>query len=450
MPLAVFVQDMSDVAETLETHAPEVHPPVPARHILAATIGNGLEFYDFTTYAYFATQIGNAFFPSKSGMLSLLASLAVFGVGFIFRPIGGIVLGRYGDRAGRRPALVVSFTLMALSILGLALLPGYAAIGVAAPVLVIVLRVIQGFALGGEVGSTNAFLLEAAPVEQRGFYATFQGASQNVAGIIGGGVGLILSVALDVAHLDTYGWRIAFVLGALTLPFGLILRRALPETLHRPETYTTHAPVEEGRSIFGTHGRAITLLFFIFASGTIGTYVFGYMTTYARTILNMDPVASFAVTVVSNIVGLAAGLAAGTYSDRVGRRPVMIWSRVLMILASYPVFLLIVRAHSALVLLAGIGFLSFFSSASQSPTYAVLGESLPKSIRATGFSVIYAMAISIFGGSTQFVITWIIAETGDKLAPAWYLLAASTIGLIAMILMVETAPARVHDLPARK
>ena len=437
---------MSDVAETLETTVPEVHRPVPARHILAATIGNGLEFYDFTTYAYFATQIGHAFFPSQSGMVSLLASLAVFGVGFVFRPIGGIVLGGYGDRVGRRPALVVSFTLMALSILAMALLPAYATIGIAAPILVVVFRIVQGFALGGEVGSTNAFLLEAAPVESRGLFATFQGASQNVAGIIGGGVGVILSVALDLAHLDAWGWRIAFILGALTLPFGLILRRSLPETLHRTETHTTHAPTEEGRSFAETHGRQIALLFFIFASGTIGTYVFGYMTTYARTILHMDPRASFAVTVVSNLVGLVAGLAAGAYSDRVGRKPVMIWSRLLMIVAAYPVFLLIVRAHSPLALLAGIGFLSFFSSASQAPTYAVLGESLPKSFRATGFSVIYALAISIFGGSTQFVITWIIAATGDKLAPAWYLLAASTIGLIAMILTEETAPAKVHGL----
>jgi MFS family permease len=440
---------MSDVAETLETAIPEVHRPVPARHILAATIGNGLEFYDFTVYAYFATQIGHAFFPAATPLMSTLESLAVFGIGFVFRPVGGLVLGMYGDRIGRRPALVLSFTLMALSILALALLPSYATIGVAAPLLVILFRIVQGFALGGEVGSTNAFLLEAAPVESRGLFATFQGASQNVAGIIGGGVGVILSVALDVAHLDTYGWRIAFVLGALTLPFGVILRRSLPETLHRKETFTTHASVDKDMSVVRTYGRSVVLLFFIFASGTIGTYVFGYMTTYARSILNMDPLASFAVTVVSNLAGLVAGVAAGWYSDTLGRRPVMIWSRLLMIVATFPIFLLIVREHSAFVLLAGIGFLSFLSSASQAPTYAVLGESMPKSVRATGFAVVYAMAISIFGGSAQPIIHWIIITTGNKLAPAWYLLVASTIGLVAMILIEETAPSKVHGLPPK-
>ena len=439
---------MNDVApETLDVSVPDVHPPVPARHILAATIGNGLEFYDFTTYSYFAVQIGDAFFPVHTPLMSTLAALGAFFIGFLFRPVGALVLGRYSDRVGRRPAMVVSFTLMALAILALALIPSYATIGIAAPVLVVLCRIVQGFALGGEVGPTNAFLLEAAPVAHRGLFSTFQGASQNVSGIIGGGVGLLLAAILSTAHLDVYGWRIAFLLGALTLPFGLFLRRSLPETVHRKDVLPTHAP--EAQSLFRTHGRIIALMFFIFSSNTIGTYVFQYMTTYARQILNMGPFESFGVTVIVSTAGLVSGILAGSYSDRLGRKPVMIVSRTLMILATFPVFLFMVHQHSMLALFGGAALLSFFSSASQAPGYAMLAESMPKRIRGTSFAFIYAMAISIFGGSAQFIIQWIIIQTGNKLAPAWYMIVASTIGLLAMILVDETAPARVHELPPK-
>ncbi len=431
-----------------EAAARPAHPPILKRHILAATIGNGLEFYDFSTYSYFALEIGRTFFPLQTPMMSLLASLGTFGIGFIFRPVGGYVLGRYSDRVGRRPAMMLSFMLMGFSILGLALIPSYAAIGLAAPALVILARIVQGFALGGEVGPTNAFLLEAAPVAKRGLFSTFQGVSQNISGIIGGGVGLLLSTMLSVEHLDTYGWRVAFLLGGLTLPFGLILRRSLPETIHRKEEFVTHASGTKSASIFETHGRTILLTFLIFSSGTIGTYVFQFMTTYARAILKMGASASFGVTVVINAVGLIGGLASGAYSDRFGRRPLMILPRFVFIVATLPVFLWIVHVREPLILLTGVGFLAFFSSASQGATYAALAESLPKEIRGTGFALIYALAISIFGGSAQLVVAWLIDLTKNNLAPAWYLIAASTIGMFAMIALAESAPSRVHGLGA--
>ena len=436
----------------IDIELPEATGQLPARmrprgrDVAAALIGNGLEFYDFTTYTFFAIQIGNTFFPSQTPFVSLLASLGAFGIGFLFRPIGGIVLGRFSDRAGRRPAMLVSFTLMGLSILLLAVIPPFAWIGVLAPVLVVVARALQGFALGGEVGPTNAFLLEVAPVKERGLFSASQGASQNVASIIGGGVGLLLALQLSASGLESYGWRIAFLLGALTLPFGLFMRRLLPETLHREEELATHAPVEEGRSVLETHARAIVLTFFIFASNTVGTYVFLNMTTYARAILNMDQVASFGVSVVIGGMGMIGGLWAGSLSDRLGRKPAMIVPRAIFIVATYPVFLLMVREHSAFALLAGSAFLQFFSAASQGPSYAVLAESLPKRFRGTGFATIYALAISIFGGSTQFVITWLIAHTGNKMVPAWYAIGFSIVGLFAMAALRESAPMRVHRL----
>src|SRR5580692_6116548 len=215
-----------------QTAAP---PAISPRQVTAAVIGNALEFYDFTTYAFFAVQIGHAFFPGRSAFESLMLSLATFGAGFFSRPIGAIVIGALADRAGRRPAMLLSFGLMGLAILGLSLTPSFAQIGLAAPIIVVALRLIQGFALGGEVGPATAFLIEAAPLNKRGLLGSWQSASQSVSSLIGGAVGAIMAATLAPHLLETYGWRAAFLIGAAVLPFGLIIRRSLPETLHRPD-----------------------------------------------------------------------------------------------------------------------------------------------------------------------------------------------------------------------
>ncbi|HWE06306.1 MAG TPA: MFS transporter, partial [Rhizomicrobium sp.] len=210
-----------------------ISPRVSPRNVAAAIAGNALEFYDFVTYAFFAVQIGRVFFPAHSEYASLMLSLGTFGAGFAMRPIGGIVIGRYADRVGRKPAMIFSLALMGAAVLAVAVVPSYAAIGVAAPALVVIARMAQGFALGGQVGPTTAFLMEAAPLSQRGFYTAWQGGSQYCASLAGGIVGILLSTFLDAGQLQAYGWRIAFALGALTLPFGLVLMRNVPETLHR-------------------------------------------------------------------------------------------------------------------------------------------------------------------------------------------------------------------------
>ncbi|MEO7027252.1 MAG: MFS transporter, partial [Caulobacteraceae bacterium] len=253
--------------------------PISRRQVAAAVVGNALEFYDFTTYAYFAVQIGHAFFPGRSTFISLILSLATFGAGFILRPLGALVLGRLADRRGRRPAMIISFALMGVGIVGLAATPGYASWGPIAPVLVVTWRLIQGFALGGEVGPTTAYLVEAAPPHHRGLYAAWQGASQNLAAIAGGSVGVLLSAVLGEAALDAWGWRLAFAIGALILPIGLILRRDLPETLHRPEPAGAHQP---DRPQLRAHGRVIALGLALVAAATVATYAMTYMTTYAR------------------------------------------------------------------------------------------------------------------------------------------------------------------------
>jgi MFS transporter, MHS family, citrate/tricarballylate:H+ symporter len=413
------------------------------RAIFAATIGNVLEFYDFITYSFFAIQIGHAFFPTHSAFASLMLSLATFGAGFVTRPIGGLVIGAYSDRVGRRPAMILSFAMMGGAIVVLALTPSYAMIGAAAPVVVILARMVQGFSLGGEVGPTTAYLLEAAAKQRRGLAVSWQPASQQIAATAGALVGLVLSEVMSHRALDAYGFRIAFLIGATTLPVGLWLRSSLPETLHVPEVgQGTYA--SDGRRIARANARLLILGLLILASGTIITYVTNYMTTFAEHTLHVAADLAFATTVVSNGVGIAAALYGGWLADRAGRWPVMVWPQLAALLLTYPVFLWIVETRSAWALLGGLGILSLVGSVPYSAFYVALAEGLPKSIRGRAFATIYAVAIASFGGTAQLVVTWLIHATGSVLAPAWYMLFATAVGLVAMTMMRETAPAKLR------
>ena len=416
--------------------------PLATRHVLAAVIGNALEFYDFTVYATFSIAIGHAFFPDLGDYWNLTLSLLIFAAGFAARPIGGYFIGAYGDRIGRKPAMLLSFGMMGGAIIAMALVPSYAAIGWAAPVLALVARTVQGFALGGEIGPTTAYLFEAAPPPHRGLYASFQSASQSVASLVGGMVGVVLTQTLSAPALDAYGWRIAFLIGGITLPFGLLMRRSLPETLHAPEQHAAHAPLEEGRSVFATHWRPIAFGTMVFAAGTVATYTLNFMTTYAMGTLHMIAKTSFAATLVLGAAGIAAALFGGWLCDRIGRKPVMIWPRMAFLLAIYPLFGFIVARHDAIALLfgtAGLSLLANFSSAAQ---YAALSEGLPREIRGRGFSVIYSTAIAVFGGSTQPILNWLIHQTRNALMPAWYLTSFTAIGLVGIVLIAETAPSQ--------
>jgi MFS family permease len=411
--------------------------------VLGATIGNMLEFYDFVTYSFFATQIGHTFFPSKSEFASLLLLLATFGAGFITRPIGAVVIGSYSDRAGRRPAMILSFAMMGVAILVLAVTPSYEAIGVAAPIVVILARLAQGFSLGGEVGPTTAYLMEAASTNHRGLAVSFQPASQQVAATAGALVGEILSLTMTSDALDSYGWRIAFLLGAATLPVGLWLRRTLPETLHREEAPATRVESTEATTTLRGNTRLLVLGLLILASGTIITYVTQYMTTYAQHTLHVDAPLAFATTVVSNGIGIAAAFLGGWLADRAGRWPIMVWPQLAALLITYPIFLWVVESRNSAALLGGLGLLALIGSIPYSAFYVGLVEGLPKNIRGGAFATIYAVAIATFGGTAQLVVAWLTEVTGNALAPAWYLLLATAVGLCAMILMPETAPSKI-------
>jgi MHS family citrate/tricarballylate:H+ symporter-like MFS transporter len=407
------------------------------RHIAAVLLGNGLEFYDFLAYSFFALQIGRTFFPSQNPLSSLLLSLATFGAGFLTRPIGALLIGRYADRVGRRPAMMLTFVLMGIAILGVAFTPSFQSIGVAAPVLVVIWRLLQGFALGGEVGPSTAFLIESAPPTQRAFYGSLQNATQGAAILFAGIVGVALSAIFDAPTLDSWGWRCAFVIGGAVVPVGLFIRRSLPETLHVPASIG-----ESAREAAAGGSIALTALLglCILTSATIATYVRTYMTTYAVATLGFSSRVAFITTTVHGITMAAAALGGGWLADRIGRKPVMVAASVLLALTTLPIFMAISYYRVPATLYIGMVLLATFAGFAVAPMLAVITEALPRRIRAGAVGTMYAVAVCVFGGTTQFMVAWLIGVTGSALVPGWYSVTATLIGLAAMIAMRETAP----------
>ena len=406
-------------------------PTISIRQVCAVALGNALEFFDFLSYAFFAVYIGRTFFPSADSTASLLASLATFGAGFLTRPIGAIVLGRLGDRIGRKPTMIFSFATMGIAMLGIALTPSYGAIGIAAPILVITFRLVQGFALGGEVGSSTTFLVEAAPADRRGLYVSLQKVGQDAAFFVAGLLGFVLSSLLTDAQLSNWGWRVVFVVGALTVPLGLILRRSLPETLDHAGDGQPPVPVR-------SYLRLAVLAALILAPLSVATYLLSYLTTYAIQTLKMPATLAFGAPIALGLCGMLCDPVSGWLSDRIGRKKVMIWPWAILLLIVVPAFYALEHYRTAAVLWTLAGLLQVLTTAAVTAAIVLLTESLPKAVRCGGVAIVYALAVTLFGGSSQFVVTWLMEVTGNALAPAWYLLATGLVGLVAMILIAES------------
>ena len=398
--------------------------------LAAVVAGNALEFYDFLIFGFFAIQIGQVFFPQDSATASLLKTLAVFGAGFLTRPLGGLVLGRLSDRIGRKPVMLATFGLMGVSIAGLACTPSYASIGVAAPLLALLFRLLQGFALGGEVGPTTAYLMEAAPLRQRGRYVSLQNATQYFAVLCVGIVGAVLGGLLPEGAFAQWGWRVAMLLGAGVIPFAYMLRRRLPETLH---IASGEAVVPPSRAVAG-----VALL--MIAATTISTYTMNYVSTYVQHTLGVAPTLASICTVICGLCAMTGALTGGRLSDRIGRKPVLLIGGSAVMLLGVPCFFAMLLSPTGPVLALAAGVMSFFIGLFPPAVLTSIAESYPVMLRARSLGFLYALAVALFGGSAQYVVTWLIDVTGSPLAPAWYMTGAMAVGLIGMLAMRETAP----------
>jgi len=351
------------------------------------------------------------------------------------RPVGAVVIGRFADRIGRKPAMILSFAMMGGGVLALALTPSYAQIGIAAPIIVVLIRLVQGFALGGDVGPTTAFLLEAAPIDRRGLYGSLQFASQGLATLAAGIAGVVLAHFLTPSQLDQFGWRIALALGALVVPVGLAMRRTLPETLSDVLQSLPDPPK-------GHVGRIAVLGLLLIMGGTTGVYVLNYMATYAQNTLHLSASAAFASVLTFGIVSIIFPVIAGIVSDRTGRRIAMIWPRVLMTLAAYPAFVAVTLWPSAFSLICATAILGILNQATGAVALVAITEALPPRMRSMTMASIYAVGVAVFGGTTQPIIAWLMHVSRNALAPSWWLTGTSCIALVATVMMRETAPAK--------
>jgi MFS family permease len=418
------------------------HPVISKKSVAAAVAGNALEFYDFVIYAYFAIYIGKAFFPVSGEYGSLMAAAATFGVGFLARPLGGVLIGTFADKAGRKPAMILTAVLITLGTLGVAITPSYETIGIAAPIFVVVCRLLQGLALGGELGPATSLLIEAAPPGRRGFYASWQVASQGLAVAVGGVLGVVLSLSLSSEQLASWGWRIPFLLSLVLIPLVVYMRRSLPETHEGSKDRSGSEIVGE---VLRHHKKIVILGVMLFASIVVASQIGNYMVSYAVQVLKLPAAVAQSSVLIGGVATFAFSLIGGHLSDRYGRRLTNILPRVALALLIVPLFLWLTGSPSLVALLTVNAIIAALTALFGAAGIVQVPELLPIAVRSSGLSITYAIGAAIFGGSTQFVVTWLIAVTGSPMAPAWYLVGISLVSLVAMRMLPESRDTNVQE-----
>ena len=403
--------------------------------VFRVTSGNFMEMFDFFLFGFYATYIAKTFFPSGDEFASLMLTFMTFGAGFLMRPLGAIFLGAYVDRVGRRQGLIVTLALMAVGTMLIAFVPGFATIGYAAPCLVLVGRLLQGFSAGVELGGVSVYLAEMATPGNKGFYVSWQSASQQVAIIFAAALGFGLNRVLTPAQVGDWGWRVPFFIGCMIVPVLFMLRRSLQETdaflqrTHRPGT----------RAIFRSmldNWRLVIAGMLLVSMTTVSFYLITiYTPTFGKSVLKLSTSDSLIVTLcigISNFIWLPV---MGALSDRIGRRPLLLLFTVLTILTAYPALSWLVGAPSFDRMLAVELWLSFLYASYNGAMVVALTEVMPVEVRTVGFSLAYSLATALFGGFTPAIATGLIAATGDKAAPGLWMTFAALCGLVATLLL---------------
>lgn len=398
------------------------------RIVVAASIGNALEWFDLVVYGFFAVLIAKLFFPAGDDTVSLLLTLGTFGVSFFMRPLGAIVLGAYADRAGRKAALTLSIVLMMAGTLVIAILPTYRTIGLAAPLILVAARLMQGFSAGGEFGSATAFLAEHVP-GRRGFFASWQIASQGLTTLLAASFGVLLTSELTAGQLAAWGWRVPFVFGLLIGPAAWYIRTRLDETPEFLAAETTATPL---RDTFASQKTRLLIAIGAVVLGTVSTYLVLFMPTYGVKQLGLAPSVTFAAIALTGAIQLLFSPLVGHLSDQLGRTRIMLVSAALLLVLIYPAFAFLVAHPNVGTLIAVQVVLGFLMTGYFGALPGLLAEIFPVQTRTTGMSLSYNIAVTLFGGFGPFIITWLISVTGSKVAPSFYMMFAAVVSLAAL------------------
>jgi MHS family citrate/tricarballylate:H+ symporter-like MFS transporter len=407
--------------------------------VLRVTSGNFLEQFDFFLAGFYATYIAKTFVPAQSQFVSLMWTFGGFALGFFMRPLGAIFLGAYIDKVGRRKGLIVTLSIMASGTILIAFVPGYATIGLLAPVLVLVGRLLQGFSAGAELGGVSVYLAEMATPGHRGFYTSWQSASQQVAIVGAAALGFAVNHWLAADQIAAWGWRIPFFVGCAIVPLIFVLRRSLLET----EEFLARKHHPEAREIFRTiwANRAVVLEGMLLVAMTTTTFylITVYTPTFGTVVLNLTPADSLLVTLCVGLTNFCWLPIGGALSDRIGRRPLLMAITILAILTAYPLLAWLVSEPSFQRLLLVLLLFSFYFGMYNGAMVVTLTEVMPPQVRVAGFSLAFSLATAVFGGVTPIVSTFLIKTTGDKAAPAYWMTFAAACSLVATLLLLRRA-----------
>ena len=405
--------------------------------VVRVSSGNFLEMYDFFVFGYYASAIGKTFFPTGSEFAQLMLAFMTFGVGFLMRPLGGVFLGAYIDHYGRRAGLMLTLGLMAVGTLSIALVPGYATIGVLAPVIVVIGRLIQGVSAGVELGGVSVYLSEIATPGHKGFYVSWQSGSQQIAVIFVALLGVLLSTIVPPDSMFTWGWRIPFLIGCLIIPLLFVLRSSLQETaeFEKRRAAADHPKPREILLQLVQNWRIVMIGMLLVTMTTVSFYfITAYTPTFGREVLKLGNIDALIVTLCVGISNLFWLPVMGAVSDRVGRRTVLLPFTILMFVTAYPALAWLVTSPSFGRLLAVELWLSFIYGSYNGAMIVALTEILPLNVRTTGFSVAYSLATALFGGFTPAISTYLIHVTDNRAAAGVWLMFAATCGLAATLL----------------